>query len=73
MQKKLSKILDFLESLKGFCFVLATILLFNIFLYFNSIHNQDYFSQQRREDATGFEMVYAKKFAYFYYYTGDFP
>ena len=73
MQKEISKAVAFLESLKGFWFILLSILLFNTILYFNSIPNQNYFDQQQRKDATGFEIDYAKKFFYFYYYTGDFP
>ncbi|MCB9197655.1 MAG: hypothetical protein H6600_04295 [Flavobacteriales bacterium] len=63
---------NFLESKKGLWSILISIILINVVCY-NVSNTINFPSIQKRSDASGFCAHQAKHFAYFYYYTGDFP
>lgn len=68
----LKKIKSFLETKIGLCISCLLIIVINLSLY--SISNSQKFSaKQARKDASAFSHFFAKKFIYFYYYTGNFP
>jgi len=70
--KILSQFSNWLKTVKALIVVLLSIITINIGLY--SFSSQIKFSSsQARNDASGFTFGFAKKFIYFYYYTGDFP
>lgn len=68
----MKNLLKFLQSKIALSIVVLVILLSNVFLY-NLSEQKSFSAIQKREDASGFSMKYAYKFAYFYYYTNTFP
>ncbi len=68
----MTNLVKYLNTYRALCLVIIGIILGNIFIYIASasIAIPKY---QVRRDASGFTIFYAEKFAYFHYYTGDFP
>ncbi len=72
MINKINRIKNFLEKKKGALIVIVGIIFFNMVLY-NFSNHKPLPRIQHRGDASGFSFGSAKQFAYFHYYTGDFP
>ncbi|WP_344924343.1 hypothetical protein [Aquimarina addita] len=62
----------FLQSKKGLGLIVVLVILSSLGRYVSS-DSDPYQPKQTRLDASGFSHNRAYKFAYFYYYTGDFP
>lgn len=72
MTNNINNLKQLLCSKKGLLGVIASIALFNIFVF--SLSNYKSIpSFQSRGHTSGFSYSKAKHFAYFHYYTGDFP
>lgn len=72
MFNKINKYRSFLEAKKGLLIILLSIIFAN-FLVYNFTNHVSIPNIQHRGDASGFSHKFAKHFAYFHYYTGDFP
>ncbi|MEW7280016.1 hypothetical protein ABW636_15590 [Aquimarina sp. 2201CG1-2-11] len=68
----LSQLNLFLKNTKGLRVVVVLIILVNTLVYVKS-NSEPFVSSQVRADAAGFSPDKAYKFAYFYFYTGQFP
>ena len=64
---------QFISRKTGMRIILGLIVLFNIAVYIGTEYQAIPPYLQSRQDASGFSHKYAHKFAYFHYYTGDFP
>lgn len=72
MQLKINLLCNFLQTRRGLKLTLLAFFLVNVTFYTSS-RFINFPSFQKRNDASGFSYSTAEHFAYFHYYTGNFP